>query len=104
VALILFGAARGALFAVAYALCLGRTGRLRPRTLALLVAGGGFLALYLAPFLKYPANPPAIGHEQTIRQRSGLYLLMVGASVLFLVLSVWLGGRPHPTRPISTTM
>lgn len=93
VALIFFGAAMGGLFAVAYALYLGRAGRLRPRTLAVLVAGGGFLGMYLVPFLKYPANPPAIGHEDTIRQRSGLYLLMVAASVLFLVLTVWLGKR-----------
>jgi len=96
VALIFFGASMGALFAVAYALYLGRAGRVRPRTLALLVAGGGFAGLYLVPFLKYPANPPAIGHEETIQQRSACYLLMVAASVLFLVLSVWLGKRLQP--------
>ncbi|MFI6071983.1 CbtA family protein [Actinoplanes sp. NPDC051343] len=96
VALILFGAAMGALFAVAYALYLGRSGRLRPRSLALLVAGGGFLGFCLVPFVKYPANPPAIGNEDTIRQRSGLYLLMVLASLLFLVLVVWLGKRLQP--------
>jgi Probable cobalt transporter subunit (CbtA) len=96
VALIAFGAAMGALFAVAYALYLGRSGRLRPRSLAVLVAAGGFAGLYLVPFVKYPANPPAIGHQDTIRQRSGLYLLMVAASVLFLVLTVWLGKRLQP--------
>ena len=96
IALILFGATMGGLFAVAYALYLGRAGRVRPRTLALLVAGGGFLGLYAVPFLKYPANPPAVGHEDTIQQRSSLYLLMVAASVLFLVLSVWLGKRLQP--------
>src|SRR5947209_896864 len=58
VGLIFFGAAMGALFAVAYALYLGRAGNLRPRTLAVLVAGGGFVGMYLMPFLKYPANPP----------------------------------------------
>jgi hypothetical protein len=93
VAMIFFGMAMGALFAVAYAICLGRTGRVRPRSLALLVAGGGFLGLYLVPFLKYPANPPAIGHADTIQLRSGLYLLMVACSVLFLILTVWLGRR-----------
>ncbi|BFU47823.1 CbtA family protein [Krasilnikovia sp. MM14-A1004] len=96
VALIFFGAAMGALFAVAYALYLGRAGRVRPRTLALLVAGGGFLGMYLVPFLKYPANPPAIGHEDTIQQRSSFYLLMVACSVLFLALTVWLGKRLQP--------
>jgi hypothetical protein len=93
VALILFGAAMGALFAVAYAICLGRTGRVRARTLAVLVAGGGFLSLYLVPFVKYPANPPAIGHGDTIQLRSSFYLLMVACSVLFLILTVWLGRR-----------
>jgi predicted cobalt transporter CbtA len=96
VALIFFGAAMGALFAVAYALYLGRSGRVGPRALAVLVAGGGFLGLYLVPFIKYPANPPAIGHEDTIQQRSSFYLLMVAASVLFLVLAVWLGKRLQP--------
>ena len=91
--MILFGAAMGTLFAVVYTVCLGRVGLLRPRTLSVLLAGGGLLAIYLVPFLKYPANPPAIGHEDTIKERSGLYLLMVLASILFLVLAVLLGKR-----------
>ena len=77
VGMIAFGAAMGALFAVAYALCLGRVGNVRPRSLALLLAGGGFLGVYLVPFVKYPANPPSIGHPETIQQRGGYYLLMV---------------------------
>jgi hypothetical protein len=91
--MIFFGMAMGALFAVAYAICLGRTGNLRPRSLALLVAVGGFLGMYLVPFIKYPANPPSIGHPETIRQRGGLYLLMVLAAVVFLILAAWLGKR-----------
>ncbi|MGH3782148.1 MAG: CbtA family protein [Pseudonocardiaceae bacterium] len=93
VGMVFFGVAAGALFAVAYAVCLGRVGNLRPRALALLVAAGGFLAVYLVPFVKYPANPPAIGHPDTIKDRGGLYLLMVFCSVLFLVAAVWLGQR-----------
>lgn len=92
-ALILFGTAMGALFAVAYTVCLGRTGRLRARPLALLVAAGAFLSLYLVPFLKYPVNPPAVGEADTIRMRSSLYLLMVGCSVALLLLAVWSGRR-----------
>ena len=91
--MILFGAAMGALYAVAYVLACGRVGGLRPRSLALLVAAGGFLGFYLIPFLKYPANPPSVGHPETIRDRSGLYLLMVGASIALLLLAVWLGQR-----------
>jgi hypothetical protein len=93
IGLVLFGMALGAMFAVAYMVCLGRVGNLRPRTLALLVAGAGFLGLYLVPFIKYPANPPAIGHSETIRQRTALYLVMVVASLVFLGLAVWLGQR-----------
>src|SRR6478609_3096721 len=85
VGMIAFGAAMGALFAVAYALYLGRVGNVQARTLALLVAGGGFVALYLVPFIKYPANPPSIGHPETIRQRGELYLVMVVASVVLLI-------------------
>jgi hypothetical protein len=94
--MIVFGMAMGALFAVTYAVCLGRAGGLRARSLALLVAGGGFLGMYLVPFLKYPANPPAIGHEDTIRARSGLYLLMVVCSVAFLIGAAWLGRLLQP--------
>jgi Probable cobalt transporter subunit (CbtA) len=96
VGIVLFGMAMGALFAVTYAFCLGRVGRLRARSLSLLVAGGGFLGFYLVPFIKYPANPPSIGHPDTIRDRSNLYLLMVFVSILFLVLAVWLGQKLAP--------
>ncbi|MCW2539490.1 MAG: hypothetical protein JWN95_1215 [Frankiales bacterium] len=93
VGVIAFGLAMGAIFAVAYTVCLGRVGRIRPRQLSLLVAGAGLLGFYLVPFVKYPANPPAIGNEDTIRERSALYLTMVLASILFLWLAVWIGKR-----------
>jgi drug/metabolite transporter (DMT)-like permease len=78
--MIFFGIAMGLLFAVTYSLCIGRVGGIRPRALALLVAAGGFLGVYLVPFVKYPANPPSIGHPETIGERGGLYLLMVVCS------------------------
>ena len=93
VGLILFGAAMGVFFAIAYVICVGRTGRVRPRQLALLVGAAGFLALYLVPFIKYPANPPAIGHEETIRDRGTLYLIMLIASVLLMIGAVYVGQR-----------
>ena len=91
VGMVLFGIAMGLIFAVVYTVCLGRVGGVRARFLALLVAGGGFLALYVVPFLKYPANPPAIGHDDTIRARSVLYLTMTLAAVLLLIGAVLLG-------------
>jgi hypothetical protein len=86
----------GALVAVVCAVRWGRAGaahRPRPRVLALAVAGGGFLSVYLVPFLKYPANPPSIGHPDTIEVRTGLYLGMVICSVATLAGAVWLAGR-----------
>jgi hypothetical protein len=93
VGMIAFGLGMGALFAIVYVICLGRVGRVRPRPLALLVAVAGFLGLYLVPFLKYPANPPAVGQADTIGQRTAMYLVMVLSSVVLLALSVWLGQR-----------
>ena len=91
VGMIAFGIAMGALVAVTYALCLGRTGRVRPRPLALLVAAAGFLTVYLVPFAKYPANPPAIGHSETIRARGSLFLTVLLVGLLALVLAVAVG-------------
>jgi hypothetical protein len=86
VGLILFGVALGGLFAVTYILVQRRTGTtVRPRVLALAVAGAAFLGLYLVPFLKYPANPPAIGHETTIGDRTLLYVIMVVLSLTLLI-------------------
>ncbi|MBO2447598.1 CbtA family protein [Actinomadura barringtoniae] len=96
VGIVAFGAAMGGIFAVAFMLAAGRTGKLRPRTLAMLTALGGFLGFFMLPFLKYPANPPAIGHEETIKDRSGLFLLMVCVSIVLLVLAVWAGQRLRP--------
>jgi hypothetical protein len=91
--MVLFGASMGALVAVVCAVCWGRVRAVPPRALALLIAGAGFLAVYLVPFLKYPANPPSIGRPDTIGVRTGLYLLMVVCSVAFLGGAVWLGRR-----------
>jgi hypothetical protein len=93
--LILFGAAMGALVAVAYAICLGRTGKIRPLQLGLLVPAFFFLGMYVVPFMKYPANPPAIGHEDTIRERGALFLITVFCSCLFLFLAVYFGQKLH---------
>ena len=93
VGVVFFGIAMGALFAVVYTVCLGRVGKLRARGLAVVVAGGGFLGVYLVPFLKYPANPPSIGHPETIGTRGTLYVVMVACSLAFLGGAVWLGRR-----------
>jgi len=96
VGVVLFGLAMGCLFGLAFCLAYGRVGRVRARALSLLVAAGGFLLLYLVPFLKYPANPPAIGNPDTIGPRAGLYGVLVVACVVFGAAAVWAGHRLAP--------
>jgi hypothetical protein len=79
----------GALVAVAYVALHGRV-HVRPRNLVWMTAGFGFLGVYLLPFFKYPANPPAIGHDFTIVTRGHLYLTMVAGSLILLGLAVYL--------------
>jgi hypothetical protein len=96
VGIIAFGAAMGALFAVAYCIAYNRFPTLSPGTLALRLAAAMFFALYFVPFLKYPANPPSIGHGDTIGARTGLYLVMVLVSVGALIFAFWLSGKLQP--------
>jgi predicted cobalt transporter CbtA len=91
--LVAFGLALGALFAVTYTVCLGRTGRIRARQLALLVAAAGFVTVSLIPFLKYPANPPAASNDDTIDDRAGLFLLTLMVGVLAAVVATAVGQR-----------
>ncbi len=93
--IVVFGAAMGALVAVVYLVLHGRF-NVRPQTLAWQVAAFGFLGIYLLPFVKYPANPPAIGHDFTIGDRSGLYLTLVASSIALLVLAIVLARRLMP--------
>lgn len=88
---IAFSVAMGALFAVVFAVAYGRVGNVSARVLSLYVAGGMLLSLYVVPALKYPANPPAVSLEETIRQRTLLYLLMVVLSAALFVGAVYLG-------------
>ena len=92
----LYGLAIGGLFGIAFAVAYGRIGSFSPRAAAGLLALGGFVALQLAPFLKYPPNPPAVGNPDTIGRRTVLYLLMVAISVLAALFAVSSGRRAAP--------
>ncbi len=85
------GLALGGLTGLVFAFAMGRIPKLGIRGTALAVALGGFVVLYLVPFLKYPPNPPAIGNEDTIGRRTVLYLSMIVLSVLILVVALHLG-------------
>lgn len=94
---LVYGVALGGIASLAFAVCLGRVGRLRPRATAALVAGAAFTTVYLVPFLKYPATPPAVGNPDTIGKRTTLFFLMIVLSVLVAVIAVIAGRRLAPT-------
>jgi hypothetical protein len=93
--IIAFSAAMGALVAVAYLVLHGRF-KIRPRNLVWMIAGFGFAGVYVLPFVKYPANPPAIGHTFTITTRGQLYLATVACSLILLGLAVYLARKLAP--------
>ncbi|GAB2728040.1 CbtA family protein [Streptomyces bullii] len=93
---LVYGVAFGGIAALAYCVALGRIGAFGPRASALLLAAAGLVAVYVVPFLKYPANPPAVGDPDTLDQRTALYFLMVVLSVLLAVATVILGRRLAP--------
>ncbi|MGK2881177.1 MAG: CbtA family protein [Mycobacterium sp.] len=85
-----FGLAMGALFAVAYVAAYGRFGSRSARLLSVQVAAGLFVALYLVPFLKYPPSPPAVSLDETINQRTLLYVLLVAISAALIIGAAYL--------------
>jgi len=79
------GVAAGGITALAAAFALGRIGQLKPTQTTALVAFLGFVALGLAPFLKYPANPPAVGNPATIGERTTLYFAFLAICVAAVI-------------------
>jgi hypothetical protein len=85
VATALYGLAIGGLFALAFAAVRGRVGPADPWALATRLAAALFAAAVLVPFVKYPANPPAVGDPATIGDRTWLYLALLACSLLGLL-------------------
>ncbi|WP_197378946.1 CbtA family protein [Mycolicibacterium mengxianglii] len=86
-----FSVAMGLLLAVLFCATYGRVGAVSARMLSVLLAGGMFVSLWLVPALKYPPNPPAVSLDETIQQRTLLYVLLVVLSAALLVGAVYLG-------------
>ncbi len=82
------GTAMGGLFALAFAFLNGRIVSLPPRTAAILIAALAFVALYIIPNLKYPANPPSVGQPDTIGYRTQLYFGMIAFSLAALAIAI----------------
>jgi len=89
VAVLVYSAAFGGLFGLAFAFAYGRTsGTLTPQALSAVIAAVGFVAVYLVPTLKYPANPPAVGEPETIGYRTAMFFVMIAISIVAMILAV----------------
>lgn len=80
---VVLGVALGGIFALVFAFARGRLGPSDPRASAAIIAGAAFVCVYLVPFLKYPASPPAFDSPDSIGRRTLLYFLMIDLSILF---------------------
>lgn len=78
----IYGLAFGGLFGLFFAYAYGRLFQASPRVTATWLGFFGFLTVFLVPFLKYPATPPAIGDPETIGDRTLLYFGMIVISLL----------------------
>jgi predicted cobalt transporter CbtA len=71
----------------------GQLARFGPLRGALLLAGLAWWAIIFVPFVKYPANPPAVGDPATIGYRQNIYLILLVLSAIGTGVTVWFGGR-----------
>ena len=86
--LIIFGIALGIIFAIVLASLAPRMGTVTPMRASLQLGLSGFIVVVVIPFLKYPANPPAVGDPDTINERTLLYFATLGLSIV-LAHAVW---------------
>lgn len=101
-AVVITGIAVGLVFATAYALSkrwfVDRTPFSRSLALGVAVFG----AVALLPWVKYPANPPAVGDPETVNYRTALYLgvLVAGLAIVWGAsrLAERLHGQSQPVR------
>ncbi|MBD0020311.1 hypothetical protein GII33_07445 [Gordonia pseudamarae] len=98
---LVFALCMGAFFAVAFTVLWSYLGRrypaTDPRAVVAALAAIGFVAVFGVPFFVYPANPPAVGDDNTIGDRSGAYLTITLVSVIAaaaaVALALWLRPR-----------
>lgn len=87
------GTALGGLAALAAAAAVGRLGWMTPGQSTATVALVGFVSFALVPFLKYPANPPAVGGAETIGARTWQYFAFLLVSVVAAIAGTVLARR-----------
>ena len=100
VGLVVFGLALGVIFAVVLAAVGPRLAAFTPLAASIRLGFFGFVAVVLVPFLKYPANPPAVGDPDTVNERTLLYFAVLGLSIL-LTWALWRFHRGVTLAPVA---
>lgn len=90
--------ALGGILALVAAATVGRLGRAGAAQTTAIVALIGFVAFALVPFVKYPANPPAVGSADTIGERTGYYFLFVLVSLVVAIAATVLALKVRASR------
>lgn len=100
---VVLGASVGSLFGIVFARSRGSLPGGGDVKKSFALAGMMWLALFLVPFLKYPANPPTVGEADTVAMRVVLYVALVAISgagaACFYRLSRRLAGRQRALAP-----
>jgi len=85
IGLLVFGIGIGLIFAVVLGATAPLLGTRHPFGASLRLGALGFWSVVVIPFLKLPANPPAVGDPDTINQRTILYFAVLAASIALTV-------------------
>ncbi|MEM2760555.1 MAG: CbtA family protein [Nitrososphaerales archaeon] len=78
----ILGLSLGSLFALVYAFSWSSLRGSDGVKKGLFLAAIMWFTLFMVPFLKYPANPPAVGNPETIYYRQSIYLVFIAVSGL----------------------
>ncbi|MCU1248049.1 MAG: hypothetical protein JWQ49_1078 [Edaphobacter sp.] len=90
---VVYSSALGGIFGLVFAFSQGRFGFSSPRSLALWIAGLGFVSVALVPSLKYPASPPSVGNPETIGIRTTAFFLAIALCLASMIFSLQLARR-----------
>lgn len=95
----LYGIAAGGLFAIVFATLRGRGAQRNDWQLSTRLAAAIFVAIVLVPFIKYPANPPAVGNPDTIGDRTAYYVILLVGSLLAMLAAARVAWSVRPEAP-----
>lgn len=105
---IIVGIAVGLVFATAYALSKRWFADRTPFSRSFAFGAAVFGAVALLPWLKYPANPPAVGDPETVNYRTALYLGVVVAGLVIVWGASWLAeqlrAQSQPVRVMAVLL